>query len=170
MTNTINLNPKLNKSILKIGSQGKEVKELQKLLYSYGAFSLICNYEPEKILVDGIFGETTKATVIAFQDRVFLKTDGIVADKTWRALYKGAPVDMPEVRRGSANVELVKIIQTRLLVNFDYEDAVDGSFGIKTELGVKSLQKRTSLPITGVVNERTWFELSKLSFGSCEGC
>jgi peptidoglycan hydrolase-like protein with peptidoglycan-binding domain len=169
MTSTININAKLNRPILKINSQGKEVKELQKLLYTYGAYTLICNYEPEKSLVDGIFGQTTKAAVIAFQERVFLKTDGIVADKTWRALYKGAPVDMPEVRRGSTNVELVKLIQTRLLVNFDYQDAIDGSFGIKTELGVKSLQKRTSLPITGVVNERTWFELSKLSFGDCGG-
>jgi peptidoglycan hydrolase-like protein with peptidoglycan-binding domain len=170
MTNTINISTKLNKSILKIGSQGKEVKELQKLLYTYDAYTLICNYDLETVLVDGIFGETTKAAVIAFQDRVFLKIDGIVADKTWRALYKGAPVDMPEVRRGSRNVELVQLIQTRLLVNFDYEDAIDGDFGIKTELGVKSLQKRTSLPITGVVNERTWFELSKLSFGDCGGC
>lgn len=57
--------------ILKRGSKGSEVKELQKLLHLYE---------------DGIFGPLTEEAVKEFQKANGLLVDGIVGDKTWAKL------------------------------------------------------------------------------------
>lgn len=61
--------------ILKKGSRGKEVKELQALLHLYQ---------------DGIFGPIVEEAVIKFQKEHNLIPDGIVGDKTWAELKKTA--------------------------------------------------------------------------------
>ena len=57
--------------LLRKGSIGNEVKELQKLL---------------KIKEDGDFGPATELAVMKFQGQRGLKTDGIVGPKTWAKL------------------------------------------------------------------------------------
>ena len=57
--------------VLKKGSKGKEVKELQLLL---------------EISVDGIFGPGTEKSVKNFQKENRLKIDGIVGPITWELL------------------------------------------------------------------------------------
>lgn len=69
----------MGKTQLQYGSQGDEVKELQKLLNQNGA----------NLGVDGIFGEKTLAAVKNYQKSVGLGTDGIVGVKTWGALGSG---------------------------------------------------------------------------------
>lgn len=56
---------------IKIGSQGEEVKILQRIL---------------NIVADGVFGESTKDSVIEFQINYGLNPDGIVGPKTWKIL------------------------------------------------------------------------------------
>ena len=150
---------KLNKPLLQKGSTGEAVKELQNLLNHYSSYHII---------VDGIFGDTTKTQVIFFQDRMFMLKDGIVGDKTWQVLFKGAPVDMPALKKGSKG-ELVIRIQERMSISGDYKQSISGIFDTDTEKAVKALQKRTNLPIDGVVGDRTWFELSKIdpNAGGC---
>lgn len=58
-------------STLKLGSEGDEVKLLQKKL---------------NITDDGIFGKQTEEAVKAFQKQHNLEDDGIVGNKTWAAL------------------------------------------------------------------------------------
>tara|TARA_R110000787_G_scaffold31672_8_gene83865 strand:- start:1032 stop:1940 length:909 start_codon:yes stop_codon:yes gene_type:complete len=58
-------------SLLKLGSKGTEVVELQTLL---------------GIDIDGLFGEHTKASVIEFQEENDLQPDGIVGTATWGVL------------------------------------------------------------------------------------
>jgi len=58
-------------NILRLGSKGEDVKTLQRLL---------------KIDVDGIFGPQTEKSVKDFQWGHGLEIDGIVGEKTWRAL------------------------------------------------------------------------------------
>jgi peptidoglycan hydrolase-like protein with peptidoglycan-binding domain len=152
----------LNKPVLKKGSKGAAVKELQTLLYRYGAYSLSGQFGEESKFTDGDFGTGTETAVKAFQNQVFLLADGIVGDKTWRALYKGAPVDMPVIKRGSKG-ELVKKAQQRLVFAGVYTGKVDGDFGAATETAVKALQTRSGLTADGQVGDRTWFELSKCS-------
>lgn len=63
-------------SVLKLGSNGFEVRKLQSKLSSIG-YSLT---------VDGDFGNRTKSAVIQFQRDSGLSADGVVGDKTWKAL------------------------------------------------------------------------------------
>ena len=57
--------------LLKIGSKGNEVKELQEFL---------------KIGADGIFGKGTELSVKEFQKNNGLTVDGIVGPATWNAM------------------------------------------------------------------------------------
>lgn len=169
-TNQESISAQLNKPVLKEGSKGEAVKELQKLLLKYGAFVSLdhngaCVFPGEEI-VDGIFGLKTKNAVIFFQGKVFLLQDGIVADRTWRALFKGAPVDMVILKKGSKG-ELVKNVQERLAIAGYFKGTIDSDFGSGTEAAVKALQKNTGLLQDGVVGERTWFELSKINTVFC---
>ena len=54
--------------LLKKGSKGEQVKELQKAL---------------GIAADGMFGPGTEKSVISFQKANGLTADGIVGQKTW---------------------------------------------------------------------------------------
>ena len=64
--------------VLKRGSKGGHVKELQTLL-NYAGFGA-------QLTVDGIFGSLTEIAVISFQKLHGLKADGIVGPLTWAAL------------------------------------------------------------------------------------
>ena len=64
-------------SLLKKGSKGDEVLQLQGLLNSYGNYGLD---------TDGIFGDQTYNAVRSFQSDKGLDVDGIVGDQTWGAL------------------------------------------------------------------------------------
>ena len=65
--------------LLKVGSIGKEVRELQSLL---------------KIKIDGIFGVSTGLAVREFQRANGLKDDGIVGPRTWAKLLEGQRVNV----------------------------------------------------------------------------
>lgn len=65
--------------MLKNGSRGDDVKELQRLLTEAG---FPCG------AADGIFGATTRKAVIEYQNSKGLVADGIVGEKTWKALGK----------------------------------------------------------------------------------
>lgn len=74
-----------SKPVLKMGSKGAAVKELQMLL----------NAKPStkpKLIVDGDFGRKTKIMIEAFQRKAQLGVDGVVGKITWAALQKGHEV------------------------------------------------------------------------------
>lgn len=71
--------------LLKRGSTGTDVKTLQALLNGWG-------YQLD---VDGNFGAKTETAVRSFQQRMGLKSDGIVGDQTWAALTSAEP-DVPD--------------------------------------------------------------------------
>lgn len=74
--NTVNVT--LN--VLKKGSEGEQVKALQRLLHAMG-------YElGTKNPIDGSFGTKTDAAVRAYQKTKGLTVDGIVGAKTWTSL------------------------------------------------------------------------------------
>lgn len=167
------------KPVLKKGSTGETVKELQDLLLNYGMYVYInnngaCDYPGEEA-IDGVFGSKTEDAVKLFQGKMFLVQDGIVGNKTWLSLYKGAPVDMPVLEKGCTG-ELVKQMQDRLftggyygveLTMNNHASTVDGIFGSQTELAVKNLQKDSCLSVDGIVGDRTWFEISKIQTIFC---
>ncbi len=64
--------------VLRKGSNGTNVKTLQRRLNHHGA----------RLATDGDFGDRTHAAVLAFQRARRLEVDGIVGRKTWRALFQ----------------------------------------------------------------------------------
>ncbi len=68
--------------VLRRGSRGSAVRELQTRLQSHG-------FSPGTI--DGIFGAMTEAAIKAFQRSRNLTTDGITGPQTWGALLGGEP-------------------------------------------------------------------------------
>jgi N-acetylmuramoyl-L-alanine amidase len=78
--------------ILKLGSKGKQVAELQKLLREKGLFN--------NPTITENFGPVTEAAVKAFQRTVKLKDDGIVGRNTWDALSKKTVVLTPVATGG----------------------------------------------------------------------
>lgn len=158
--NSQNVNQSLiNKATLRRGSQGNDVREVQRLLIHWG-------YGTVDTFVDGVFDEIMEYSVKAYQRRVFLKEDGIVGSVTWQALYTGAPVNMPELRRGSKG-QTVMVLQEVLQICGDYTARIDGDFGYWTEQAVKAFQKRSNLVADGIVGSRTWHALSKISREGC---
>ena len=67
----------LTAAVLKQGSKGAEVKEVQRRLKLWGYYNGS---------IDGVFGKGTKAAVIAFQKKNGLTADGVVGKSTYQAL------------------------------------------------------------------------------------
>ena len=141
---------KIKKPTLRPGSSHPDVAELQTLLQRYVS----------PAVNSGTFDSRTDYAVRLFQYRMFLTEDGIVGDRTWLALYTGAPVNMPVLRSGSRG-SAVSNIQQALLAS-GYMVSVDGHFGPVTLSAVKEFQQYIGLQVDGIVGPSTWHALSKI--------
>ena len=84
--------------------------------------------------VDGVYGSRLKSAVKRFQREVGLKADGIIGDKTIRALQKkNAPYcsDYIELKKGDSG-DRVRELQEKLRELGFLKGSVDGSYGRKT--------------------------------------
>ena len=72
-----NIEQTIETAVLKQGSKGSEVKEVQRRLKLWGYYDGA---------VDGVFGAGTKKAVIAFQKKNGLTADGVVGKATYKAL------------------------------------------------------------------------------------
>ncbi len=139
--------------ILKEGSQGPEVTELQVLLDYAG-------YSPGA--TDGIFGPKTKAAVLKLQQAKKLVVDGEVGPKTWLAVLV-APFIWPDqpgvfLKEGSTGPK-VKELQEKLNNKAKANLIADGIFGPKTKAAVINFQKSKGRPQTGIVGASVWGDL-----------
>lgn len=69
-------------NVLRKGSEGEQVKALQRMLYALG-------YDLGENPIDGKFGSKTDAAVRAYQKKNGLTVDGVVGQNTWNKLLKG---------------------------------------------------------------------------------
>jgi peptidoglycan hydrolase-like protein with peptidoglycan-binding domain len=141
-------------TMLKRGSRGPEVVDLQYLLLFRGSASSSALGKP-----DGDFGPKTEGAVKQFQKIKGLQQDGIVGERTW-----GALADADEwpthfvgkfLRQGDTGAEE---LQQGLQSKGFYKGAVDGIFGPKTHKAVVDLQTYGE-PVTntaGVVGPLTF--------------
>ena len=87
--------PYVQTAVLKQGSNGGEVKELQRRLKEWGYYSGA---------VDGIYGKGTVEAVKAFQKKNGLVADGVAGIETYRALGMNDSVKVLEnEKKGSSN-------------------------------------------------------------------
>lgn len=70
------------KPILRLGSEGESVSELQAMLKLLGYYSGA---------VDGIYRASTAAAVSSFQQAIGLQADGVVGPETWNRLLPPSP-------------------------------------------------------------------------------
>ena len=138
---------------------------------------------PKLSSVDGIFGSQTEASVRAFQQIFGLTPDGIVGKATWYALVRvytavnrlselrslgqqfyNVNWEYPNALQEGNRGEKVRLLQYMLTVVAEFIDeipplSIDGIFGPATENAVRTIQEWLGLPITGIVDERTWDEI-----------
>lgn len=127
--------------ILRLGSKGEEVKNLQKMI---------------NIQSDGVFGKGTENAVKKFQHENGLVVDGIVGPVTLQRIKnKFEKVIKPVIiRLGSKGEEVAKLQESLNLIS-------DGIFDRGTENAVKEFQHNNGLVNDGIVGPVTW---SKLGF------
>ena len=153
-------------STISLGSRGNYVKIAQNMLRK------ISLYFPTipSLTADGIFGEKTRQSVIAFQKYFGLVPDGVVGRNTWNMLYdvflgtarqEGFNVSYPgtPLKRGSSG-ENVWLMQSYLntigeVLNIP-KVITDSIFGARTEAAVKTFQQLEGLTVDGIIGRNTW--------------
>lgn len=130
-------------NVLKLGSEGDKVKELQNKLNSLG---YDCG------AADGIFGSKTLAAVKAFQKDKGLAVDGVVGVNTNAALAAAAKSGTDAVATKNTN-ENVKVFQSELNKQFNKGLVVDGIWGSKTEAAAVNVKKGAEGELTRLIQK-----------------
>ena len=137
--------------LLKMGSTGEAVRQLQQALKDLG-------YDPGA--VDGQFGSKTEAAVKTFQRDRNLPVDGIVGEVTWLNIDE-ADTSNPTLKRGSTGNPVRRAQKRLTLAGYD-TGGVDGMFDAATESAVKRFQADQGLTDDGIVGPRTWERIDAL--------
>jgi peptidoglycan hydrolase-like protein with peptidoglycan-binding domain len=164
----------LTRPVLRTGSQGVEVSELQ------AALKLLGYYTAE---VNGVYGESTAKAVSEFQAAANLPVTGVTNQATWDRLFppdetssgstsqatdcvcnspagseensSTARASFPVLRLGMRG-EAVVGLQERLRAKGFLRGQADGVFGPQTQAAVKAAQEQYKLKPDGVVGGQTW--------------
>jgi peptidoglycan hydrolase-like protein with peptidoglycan-binding domain len=137
--------------LLKKGSTGKAVEQLQQALKDFGYYAGA---------VDGRFGGETQAAVKSFQGDHGLTVDGIVGEITWLNIDE-ADTSNPTLKKGSTG-NPVRRAEKRLTLGGYDTGGVDGVFDGGTESAVKRFQADQGLTPDGIVGPRTWEKIDAL--------
>ncbi len=168
----------LTRPVLKAGSQGAEVSELQATLKLLGYYA-----GP----VDGVYSESTATAVSQFQEAAGLPVTGVTDQNTWDRLLppdatssakigsKTTPCVCPEptpdaessspqtasfpVLRLGMRGNAVIGLQERLRSKGILRGEADGIFGPETQAAVKAVQEESQLKPDGVVGPETWIAI-----------
>jgi peptidoglycan hydrolase-like protein with peptidoglycan-binding domain len=131
---------------IKLGDNGEDVKRLQRVF----ARSKVLAFDS----VDGVFGPQTEQAVKDFQQSNGLVADGVVGPLTWSKVHPYREAS-PTLQSGALG-PVVAMLQGVLKAGFGYAGAIDGVFGPATLAVVRQYQANSGLPVTGVMDERTW--------------
>ena len=164
--------------LLRRGSTGTAVRELQFYLYLMSAYETSI----PAVSIDGSFGAATEAAVRAYQRFAGLTVDGVVGRTTWSSLYGKA-----SALRSSGPVVTLKRLPypgTPLTLGADgsavlyytillrriayYYDSVESPplssvYTEETANATRSVQALLELPATGVADAETWTAAEALS-------
>ena len=164
--------------VLRSGSSGTAVRELQFYLY------LMSAYESSipAIAIDGQFGASTEAAVRAYQRFAGLTVDGIVGRTTWNSLYdkastlrasgpvvtlKRLPYPGTPLTVGSSGSAVLyySLLLQRIAYYFDSVEnpPLSDQYTDETAAATRSAQALLDLPQTGTANADTWTAVEALS-------
>ena len=178
--------PRAPEGVLKEGDSGAAVEIMQRRL---NRISVNFPGIPKIYPADGFFDKSTTDAVRAFQEVFGLSADGIIGRATWNrinAIYTAVKKLATTTSEGLTLADLDTVYE-RSLSEGDASPGVfalqyylayislfipsisrivaDGSFGPATADAVKSYQKTYGLPITGVVDERSWNSIENTYYG-----
>ncbi len=162
---------------LRTGSTGLDVQTIQTYLARIRR-----NYPAIPSITDeaGVFGDSTRAAVVKFQNVFNLTPDGIVGRSTWykisslyTAIARLAELDSEgetlgigtvppgsTLRTGSSGPDVITLQYLLDLISEYYPEipapVQDGIFGSKTRQSVIAFQKAMQLDADGIVGSRTW--------------
>ena len=160
---------------LMMGSRGSDVAIMQSYL---NAIRLGMYPAMNKLVVDGIFGQRTKGTVMQYQGFSGLKQDGIIGKETWDYIvadYEELPVKPTDeypgyVLRPGASGSDVRNMQLKLnnvypvYTAINYQ-SVDGKYGSNMTNAVRRFQGQFGLTVDGLIGEMTWNKIVAVSNG-----
>ena len=170
--------------ILRRGSSGTAVRELQFYLY------LLSAYESgiPAVGIDGSFGAATENAVRAYQRFAGLTVDGIVGRATWESLYgkasalrssgpvvtlKRLPYPGKPLTVGSEGSDVLyyTILLRRIAYYFESVEAPPLATGYtgETAAATRSAQALLGLPETGIADAETWTAVEALSLQLATG-
>ncbi len=140
--------------LLKVGSTGKQVRQLQ---------AFLTDYRREPGPVDGIFGPRTAGAVRAFQDERGLAVDGVVGSRTRgeiavlkqsadRSSILGATGRL--LRKGVYGGDVSQLQALLVVLGFD-PGPIDGYYGSLTKKAVAAFQQWAGIGADGVVGDGT---------------
>ncbi len=143
-------------SLLKKGDKGDAVKALQQKLINLGYLTGSA---------DGIFGESTRKAVMAFQSAKGLKADGQAGSATLAALSTASNTSdttTPDASEITATLlqkgdkgDQVKALQQNLILLGYLTGEADGQFGPATKAAVTAFQAASGLRADGQAGEKT---------------
>lgn len=165
---------------LRTGSTGLDVQTIQTYLARIRR-----NYPAIPAITDeaGVFGDSTRAAVVKFQNVFNLAPDGIVGRSTWykisslyTAIARLAELDSEgetlgigtvppgsTLRTGSTGPDVITLQYLLDLISEYYPEipapVQDGIFGSGTKQSVIAFQKAMQLDADGIVGSRTWRSL-----------
>ena len=146
--------------VLRVGSTGNDVSDLQARLVELGYYSG---------MVDGKYSTATQSAVTEFQSRNGLTADGISGRETQDKLYsssaqpKTVSASTTEnayvlLKSGASGLEVRKL-QGRLAELGYYSGGVDGIYGSTTASAVKAFQRANGLSADGQAGSATQTKL-----------
>ena len=151
--------------LLKLGSSGSEVREVQEKLKELGYY----NYDS----ITGYFGNVTREAVIEFQGDKGLVQDGIIGESTRKLLMNESPQkretsrnnreSLPTLKEGDSG-DAVKELQQALKDKGYYTYLPDGQFGPGTKSAVIRFQQDNNIEADGIAGQMTWQLLLQPSY------
>ena len=175
---TASLRPGEYPGVLRRGSTGTAVRELQFYLY------LMSAYESSipAVSIDGSFGAATENAVRAYQRFAKLTVDGVVGRTTWNSLYgkasilrvsgpvvtlKRLPYPGTPLAVGATGdaVLYYNLLLQRIAYYFDSVESppLSDRYTDETAASTRSAQALLDLPETGVADAETWTAVEALS-------
>ena len=164
--------------LLRSGSSGTAVRELQFYLYLMSAYQSSI----PSVSIDGRFGAATEAAVRAYQRFAGLTEDGIVGRKTWDSLYGKAsalrssgpvvtlkrlpyPGTPLTIGSDSSAVLYYTLLLQRIAYYYDSvaSPTLSSQYTQETADATASAQELLGLPATGAADAETWTAVDTLS-------